>query len=55
MERIDQSYTIIPENFPKAYCSGQGPLEESVLNHKWVSVPIGSEHFSFHTKNINEE
>jgi|JI9StandDraft_1071089.scaffolds.fasta_scaffold618755_1 histone deacetylase complex regulatory component SIN3 len=30
-------------------------LDESVLNFEWVSVPTGSEHFSFHNKNFNEE
>ena len=28
---------------------------KQVLNEKWVSVPRGSEYFSFHIKNQNEE
>lgn len=35
--------------------SGQGELEDEVLNKKWISVPMGSEHFSFHSKNQYEE
>jgi paired amphipathic helix protein Sin3a len=35
--------------------SGQSELDQSVLNKNWVSVPMGSEHFSFHTKNQYEE
>lgn len=30
-------------------------IGKQVLNEKWVSVPRGSEYFSFHIKNQNEE
>ena len=32
----------------------QGEVKE-LVNVKWVSVPIGSEHFAFHIKNSFEE
>lgn len=35
--------------------SGWTDLCEEILNKRWVSVPMGSEHFSFHTKNQYEE
>lgn len=36
-------------------CSGITEIGEQVLNPKWVSVPRGSEYFSFHIKNEHEE
>jgi len=45
----------IPSSFPRAFSGKTTFIEETVLNTKYVSVPTGSEHFSFHTKNSNEE
>ena len=36
-------------------CSGIDDVGREVLNTKWVSVPRGSEYFSFHIKNQHEE
>jgi hypothetical protein len=56
-ERIDHSYTTIPSNFPKSIYTGQtGTMFETVVNHKVVSVPQGSEgSFTFKAKNKHEE
>lgn len=56
-ERIDHSYTTIPESFPKSIYTGQtGTMFETVVNHKVVSVPQGSEgSFTFKAKNKHEE
>jgi len=56
-ERIDHSYTIIPEDFPQSVYSGkQGEFFRAVLNDKVISVPKGSESsFTFKAKNKHEE
>jgi histone deacetylase complex regulatory component SIN3 len=56
-ERIDHSYTTIPSNFPMSIYTGQtGRFYETVINHKVVSVPQGSEgSFTFKAKNKHEE
>jgi histone deacetylase complex regulatory component SIN3 len=56
-ERIDHSYTIVPDDFPKSIYTGQvGRFYEKVLNDRVVSVPQGSESsFTFKAKNKHEE
>eukprot|EP00871_Galdieria_phlegrea_P002793 jgi/Galph1/3514/GphlegSOOS_G2171.1 len=46
-ETCTVSYRKLPDNFPRPTCSGRGPLENAVLNDSWVSLPTGSEDFSF--------
>ncbi|GJQ13517.1 hypothetical protein GpartN1_g5308.t1 [Galdieria partita] len=46
-ETCTVSYRKLPDNFPRPSCSGRGPLENAVLNDSWVSLPTGSEDFSF--------
>jgi len=46
-ETCTVSYRKLPNNFPRPSCSGRGPLENAVLNDSWVSLPTGSEDFSF--------
>ena len=53
--RTDQSYTVVPAEFPKSFYMGADEICKKVLNLTWVSVPTGSEHFSFHLKNNFEE
>lgn len=56
--RATHSYVKMPEMYP-IKCRGKedNPLLRSVLNDKWVSVPVGSEHetFNIHSKNQFEE
>jgi histone deacetylase complex regulatory component SIN3 len=52
---IDKSYTTFPSDFDELICSGMTELGKEILNAKWVSVPRGSEYFSFHLKNEEEE
>jgi paired amphipathic helix protein Sin3a len=40
-------HSYIAPNRPRAACSGRTPLISSYLNSQWVSVPYGSEDFSF--------
>lgn len=52
------SYRALPKDYPNALCSDKGPLETSVLNDHWVSIPIGSEEsysFKHMRKNQYEE
>eukprot|EP00924_Labyrinthula_sp_SR-Ha-C_P004134 snap_masked-scaffold_3-processed-gene-15.34-mRNA-1 protein AED:0.15 eAED:0.19 QI:0/0/0/0.5/1/1/2/0/1523 len=51
------SYRKIPKRFPILNCSERTKLCNEVLNDQWVSVPTGSEDFSFKhmRKNIYEE
>lgn len=52
-QRIDHSYTTIPEDFPMSIYTGrtQDPLYNKVLNDVVVSVPQGSESsFTFKQK-----
>lgn len=52
---IDKSYTAFPSDFHELICSGMDDIGREILNTKWVSVPRGSEYFSFHIKNQHEE
>jgi len=51
------SYTMLPKEYPKPICGGRTELCKSVLNDNWVSVPQGSEDYSFKhmRKNCYEE
>ena len=55
INRIDESYSILPDEFLMVTCSGKDKIGRQVLNDKWVSIPHGSEHFSFKTKNTYED
>lgn len=46
---------MFPAEFPVQIWSGKDEICSQVLNEKYVSVPRGSEFFSFHIKNQNEE
>jgi histone deacetylase complex regulatory component SIN3 len=55
--RATPSYVEIPWSYPIC-CAGkaQSPIARAVLNDKWVSVPVGSEHnFSIRVKNTYED
>ena len=56
-ERIDHSYSTLPESFPISIYTGQkGSMLADVINHIWVSVPCGSEgNFTFKQKNKHED
>eukprot|EP00954_Amorphochlora_amoebiformis_P021390 1346080-Amorphochlora_amoeboformis.AAC.3 len=51
------SYRRIPDDIPLPSCSGRTPLCDEVLNNRCISIPTGSEDFSFKAtrKNIYEE
>jgi len=36
-------------------CNGKDKIGKQVLNNRWVSIPHGSEHFSFKSKNNYED
>lgn len=46
-QRCTPSYRCLPEGYPVLSCSERSKAEQSVLNDQWVSVPTGSEDFSF--------
>ena len=41
------SYRALPDSYPKFATSERTPADQLVLNDTWVSVPTGSEDFSF--------
>jgi len=51
--RCTPSYRALPHAYPRPPCSERTPLCRSVLNDTWVSVPTGSEDFSF--KNMRKK
>jgi paired amphipathic helix protein Sin3a len=55
--RCTPSYRGLPKGYPMLSCSDRGKLEREVCNDLWVSVPTGSEDFSFKImrKNAYEE
>lgn len=55
--RIDQSYKIVPEDYPESIYTGKtDDFYRNVLNDRVVSVPQGSESsFTFKAKNKHEE
>lgn len=40
-------HSYIMPNRPRTACTGRTPLISSILNSQWISVPYGSEDFSF--------
>lgn len=48
---------MIPEEYPITICSGKDKLGRELLNERYVSIPSGSEHFSFKhmRKNVFED
>lgn len=42
-QKISWSYTEIPEGHPNVACSNLDALGKSVINQKYISVPIGRE------------
>jgi len=53
-DRCTPSYRRLPHGFPKATCSERSRMEAEVLNDLWVSVPTGSEDFSFKITRKND-
>lgn len=45
IQRIDSSYSRLPQEFLMPICTGKDELGELVLNDTLVSIPHGSEHF----------
>ena len=56
-EHMGTSYRSLPSDYPIPVCSGRTALCEAVLCDEWVSVPSGSEDFSYsnYRKNQYEE
>ena len=56
-EHMGVSYRSLPGDYPIPVCSGRTELCEQVLCDEWVSVPSGSEDFSYsnYRKNQYEE
>lgn len=56
-KEVTPSYRQLPDEILIPPCSGRSTLSEQVLNDKCISIPTGSEDFSFKTtrKNIYEE
>jgi len=56
-KEVTPSYRQLPDNIEIPPCSGRNSLCDLVLNNKYMSIPTGSEDFSFQTsrKNIYEE
>ncbi len=52
--RCTPSYRALPLSYPRPPCSERTPLCRSVLNDTWVSVPTGSEDFSFKNMRKNQ-
>jgi paired amphipathic helix protein Sin3a len=53
-KRLGPSYRALPKNFAVPVCSGRTPLCDEVLNDTWVSVPMGSEDFTFKSSRKNQ-
>ena len=55
--QVTPSYRQLPAAVSTLYCSGRTALCEAVLNDKCISIPTGSEDFSFKAtrKNVYEE
>ncbi len=56
-DQVTPSYRLLPKDIHPPMCSGRTPLCEQVLNDTVISIPTGSEDFSFKAtrKNIYEE
>eukprot|EP00026_Physarum_polycephalum_P000301 Phypoly_transcript_00301.p1 GENE.Phypoly_transcript_00301~~Phypoly_transcript_00301.p1 ORF type:complete len:1683 (+),score=475.87 Phypoly_transcript_00301:157-5205(+) len=53
-ERYGPSYRALPANYGTPRCSGRTELCWAVLNDIWVSVPTGSEDFTFKNQRKNQ-
>ncbi|EEA04881.1 transcriptional regulatory protein SIN3, putative [Cryptosporidium muris RN66] len=55
--RNGNSYLHLPDDYPIAICTGRIDSDRQNLNDNWVSIPQGSEDFSFKhmRKNVYEE
>lgn len=56
-KEITASYRELPADVTIPTCSGRTPLCDEVLNDYFISIPIGSEDYSFKAtrKNVYEE
>jgi paired amphipathic helix protein Sin3a len=52
--RCTPSYRRLPRSYPYAPASERSEVDEAVLNNLWVSVPTGSEDFSFKNMRKNQ-
>ncbi|KAG3114364.1 hypothetical protein PI125_g6515 [Phytophthora idaei] len=52
--RATPSYRGLPASYPIPPCSHRSALEKKVCNDSWVSVPTGSEDFSFKSMRKNQ-
>ncbi|GLD92507.1 hypothetical protein PINS_up001066 [Pythium insidiosum] len=52
--RATPSYRALPASYPIPPCSFRSKLEKTVCNDSWVSVPTGSEDFSFKNMRKNQ-
>ncbi|KAI9922063.1 hypothetical protein PsorP6_000999 [Peronosclerospora sorghi] len=52
--RATPSYRGLPASYPIPPCSHRSALEKQVCNDTWVSVPTGSEDFSFKSMRKNQ-
>lgn len=52
--RATPSYRALPASYPIPPCSFRSKLEKSMCNDSWVSVPTGSEDFSFKNMRKNQ-
>lgn len=52
--RATPSYRGLPASYPIPPCSHRSALEKEVCNDSWVSVPTGSEDFSFKSMRKNQ-
>lgn len=52
--RATPSYRGLPASYPIPPCSHRSELEKQVCNDRWVSVPTGSEDFSFKSMRKNQ-
>ncbi|KAK1934653.1 Paired amphipathic helix protein Sin3-like 2 [Phytophthora citrophthora] len=52
--RATPSYRGLPASYPIPPCSHRSALEKQVCNDSWVSVPTGSEDFSFKSMRKNQ-
>ncbi|RHY29609.1 hypothetical protein DYB32_005013, partial [Aphanomyces invadans] len=52
--RATPSYRALPASYPLPPCSFRSAMERNVCNDAWVSVPTGSEDFSFKSMRKNQ-
>lgn len=52
--RCGPSYRALPRSFLVPHCTGRTEADKAVLNDTWVSVPTGSEDFSFKNSRKND-